>query len=510
MRRIAILGGGNAGWLTAMVMRRVWPKATVTVIEGPGGSPTAAAGESAPSVLLRLLEKLEIDTFKFMGATDATFKSGSVYKNWRGEGETYYSPNLNMLHPVFRAENHFTEDLKFHTSGTHFWNWLLATGKDFSSFGPGHLMSKHLAPVVRAPDGKLVPISDFSMHFDAVKTTAYFKELAISRGVEHIVADVVGIETSSNLITSLTLASGDLLDADFFFDCSGFRRYLIGQHFKAPWNDYSRYLTVDTAIPFFIPMDESIPPYTEAVAMKHGWMWRVPLRDRYGSGYNFDSRFCTLDEAKSEVEVYLGTPVEFQKPIPYKAGCYATPWIGNCMAIGLAASFLEPLSSTNLSTVALQLFRLIDDAVVMKTLDKSDVAEFNKFFVDMHHRLMSFAYYHYMTDRSDTEFWRQFGSIDHAPDPIKRKITEYSSRTPARQFYDSGYLSAEGPEVWLSVDAGIKTNLESFKKSAEAFGNDEALSEVYNKLVSITEKVVADALPHRTYLETIHPSVRSL
>lgn len=509
VENIVILGGGTAGWLTAMTVQKVWPKSKVTLIEGPDGSSTAAAGESAPSILFRLFERLGIDTQEMLSKTDATFKSGSVFTNWRGEGEQYYSPNLNSLHPVFKAENYFFGDLGIHTSSTHFWNWAAVTGKDFSSFGAGALMRQHLAPLVRSPDGSLVAISDYSMHFNAVKNTAHLRELGLARGIHRTVANVVDVTYNDGKISSLKLADDTLIDVDFAFDCSGFRRYLIGEKLGAKWNDYSKFLTVDIALPFFPPMGESIPPYTEAIAMKHGWMWRVPLRDRYGSGYNFDSRFCTLDQAKREVEEYLGHPVDFLKPIPYKAGCFDTPWVGNCIAVGLAASFLEPLSSSNLSTVALQLFRLIDDAVTMRTLDERDIASFNRYFVEMHHKLMSFAYYHYMTGRSDTEFWRQFGSVDHAPEPIRKKLTELSSRVPARDFYTSGYLSAEGPEVWISVDAGIKTRLEPYRKSVEAFGNQDLLADVYERLCAVTDDVIKAAMPHRACLELIDKSVRS-
>ncbi len=210
--------------------------------------------------------------------------------------------------------------------------------------GTAHLF-QHLIDRRRAPfalKGKrLVPAGPFhhAYHFDQALAGAFLRSRAT--GVTVIDDQVTGVETEEGRIARLVLESGRRVEGDFFLDCSGFRRALIGA-LGAEWVSYGDVLPVNRAMPFWIDLKpgEEIAPVTLARAMKSGWMWRIPTRERYGCGYVYSDAHVTPDEAKAEIEAALGHPIEPRNDIRIDAGRLREAWIGNCVAVGLASSFL--------------------------------------------------------------------------------------------------------------------------------------------------------------------------
>jgi hypothetical protein len=181
---------------------------------------------------------------------------------------------------------------------------------------------------------------------------------------------------------SLILENNEEQLVDFVFDCSGFHRLLIGKHFNSEWASYKEYLPVDMAVPFFIPIDEEIPPYTEAIAMKYGWMWKIPLQNRYGCGYVFDSSLISEEDAAKEIEEYLGFVPEYPRKnkgaFKFNAGGYKTPWVKNCIAIGLASNFIEPLEATSIFSSIDSLRRAVFNTLSLEECNDDIIDRYNK------------------------------------------------------------------------------------------------------------------------------------
>lgn len=359
MKKIIIIGGGTAGWLTALAVNKFWKNSNVTVIESSKIGILGAGEGSTPNfgMILSLLDINQKDFFKKTGATN---KHGIKLINWTGDG---------------RISKH------------------LFTGDE-----PNYLMQS------------------FGYHFDARRVSEYFKEISINRGVKYIDSEVVKINNTNEIIKSIELSNGDIVELDFVFDCSGFARLITGKTHNEKWKSYSEYLLLNKSIGFFLPQtnkfDLKDKTYTEMIAMKCGWFFKIPLQHRYGCGYSFCSEYTSVEEAKKEIEDYLGHEVTLQKIFDYNPGRYERSWIGNSISIGLSYGFIEPLEATSLMSTIMQLRRLID------TNFKEDYRDgYNMWCEEINEQNMMFVRYHYLTERLDTPFW-----IDAYNAPIPKKL----------------------------------------------------------------------------------------
>jgi tryptophan halogenase len=341
--KMIVLGGGTAGWLTALFIKRFFKKSEVTLIESDKIG-ILGAGEGSTPNFPYIIKKLNINENDFLIHTKSTIKEGIDFINWKGDSSKY-------LH-------------------------------DF--------------------DGK------YGYHFDAIKVAAYFKKIAISRGIHHIIGDVTSFKKYKDTISELSLEDDTKINIDFIFDCSGFYRRVLGKELNAEWIDTTEYLTVDSAIPFFLPMKDDLNitsiTRTNAIAMKYGWMWQIPLQHRWGCGYVFDSRYINSEEAKEEVEKYLGHIIESPRTIKFESGYYKDVWIGNCIAIGLSSSFFEPLEATSLMGVINQLFFLIYDKYGLQNVKNRN--NYNRLMEDKNKEILAFIRHHYISDKKDTKFWK--------------------------------------------------------------------------------------------------------
>jgi tryptophan halogenase len=208
---------------------------------------------------------------------------------------------------------------------------------------------------------------------------------------------------------------------------------LIGNHYKSNWISYEEHLKVNTAIPFFLPTDNiNIRTTTKSIAMKYGWMWQIPLQTRKGCGYIFDSTEISEEEAKKEIIEFLGVGVEFNKPIKFKPGSYENVWIENCVAIGLSGGFLEPLEATSIMTAILQL-----EVLCEVVSDKINVEKYNKFVRCVNTENMIFIYYHYLTKRTDTNFWKKvLDTANVLPPPLDLLIDSSFNFRPKKELND--------------------------------------------------------------------------
>jgi tryptophan halogenase len=371
VKKVVIIGGGTAGWLTALVVNKFWKNTIVTLIESSKIG-ILGAGEGSTPNFGDILNSLNIKQSEFFLKTGCTVKNGIKFKNWTGDN--------SIIHHGF------------------------------------------------AGDGTNPFIQRNAYHFDAKLVAEYFKEIAVSRGVNWIDNEVFEIDCKDNIVNSLQLKDGSIIDLDFVFDCSGFFRIIIDKVHKEKWISYSDYLMMNKAFGFFLPQTNKYTldnrEYTYITSMNSGWMWQVPLQHRWGCGYVFNDNYTSVEDAKREAESIIGQEIKIQKVFDFKPGRYERSWIGNSISIGLSYSFLEPLEATSLMSIIMQLKKLMDI-----DFDNNLINEYNKACSEILEQNMLFTRYHYLCERDDTEFWRDCTSMP-IPNKLKNIIDSNNNLIP--------------------------------------------------------------------------------
>ena len=423
-KHLVVVGGGTAGWLSAMILqaeaRRAKRPLTITLIES-SKIPTIGVGEGTTSIFGGVLQALGLDEAEFLAKTDATIKYGIRHRDWRRLGHSYDGP---IDDPYALAD-------RVPDAGAWIDTFCVAAGRSVTEphlFAA--LMGAGKAPVADQ-NGHVLAISQFhhAYHFDQAKVGAFLREK--SAGISLVDATVENVfrDAETGHIRHLTLDNGTTLAADFFIDCTGFRRRLIGQEMGAKWQSYGDVLPVNRAMPFWIdlPSDAEIPAYTLAWAQGSGWMWQIPTQGRIGCGYVYSDRHITPDQAKTEIETTLGHTIEPRADIVIDAGRLQNVWVGNVLALGLASSFLEPLEATSIhgTLVATLLFAKRHLQSLDQTSDTAR-ATFNAAIADQVDDFRDFINLHYVTERRDTLFWRDVA--DTFIQPQTREKVEFWSR----------------------------------------------------------------------------------
>jgi tryptophan halogenase len=402
-----IVGGGTAGWLVSLYIQKHLPPGNITVIASSEIG-ILGAGEGTTPDFMELLKQIDVPAEGIIQHASGTIKKGIQFTNWNGDETGFFHP---------------------------FWG----------QYG------------------------DTALHFNANQLAQYLQSIGESRGIKLIDDKVTNIITDENdYITGFDLESGNKVNANFVFDCSGFKRLIIGNHYKSPWHSYANSLPVNRAMPFFIENDGvNLPEYTEAIAMKYGWMWKIPVQGRYGCGYVFDSSFATDEEIKQELEEYLGHEIVSPRMFSFNAGCYEKMWIKNCVAIGLSSGFTEPLEATSIWVQVKALKLLADKFRIYGMNNEIGISEFNSGMRQMNEEVLSFLNFHYHTKRKDSEFWTTFATKNDTPH-LTQGVFDISKNTILDE-KDLNYLIDTMPtkigrdhiktfniKSWYRVGAGIK------------------------------------------------------
>jgi tryptophan halogenase len=414
IRRVAIVGGGTAGWLAASVLARAFPAGpSITVVESPEVG-TIGVGEATIPPFLELLRFLDIDEADFVRRTGATYKLGIRYRDWRRIGHLYWHP--------FGAFGTTIDRRPFY----HHWQQAKAAGRvprvgDYSLCAALGAAQKFRFPGARgAPAGVR-----YALHFDAGLVAAYLRAYAQKRGVTRVERTVVtATQRADGFIDELVFADGGRLGADLYLDCSGFRGVLIEQVLETGYVDWGDLLPCDRAVAVPTGVTGPRPPYTQAAARRAGWHWRIPLQHRIGNGYVYSSRHASDTAALEDLLGEIGEPLAEPRLLKFTAGRRRRFWSRNCIALGLASGFLEPLESTSIQLVLSGLYNLLDH-FPDRRFDEANIESYNVELTGEMERIRDFLILHYcLSQREDAPFWQECRAA-RLPESLRQRIDLY-------------------------------------------------------------------------------------
>ena len=478
---VVIVGGGTAGWMTAAALAgMLGPSvAHVRLLESDEIG-TVGVGEATLPHMREFNDAVGIIEADMMRRTNATFKLGIEFVDWGYRGSSY-------IHP-FGAFGRPLGGVAFH----HQWLRARAAGRAEPLADYSFAIAAARAGRFDTPDpdpSAAASTFDYAYHFDASLYARYLRTFCERRGVKRTEGRVVDValDGEDGRIRAVTLASGEVIEGDLFVDCSGFRALLIEGALGAEYDDWTRWLPCDRA--WAVPSGklDVIPPFTRATARGAGWQWRIPLQHRTGNGYIFGSAFIGENAAADALTASLGEDrLADPRLLRFKAGRRRASWRRNCVAVGLASGFLEPLESTSIYLIqaaAMALVRLFPE----REVDPALADAFNREMDVQYARIRDFLILHYhLNDRDDGELWRHCRNME-VPDSLAEKLALFR-HSGFVQAYKDGLFT---PPSWLSVYHGQGLEPASYQPRAALMPMDALSGELDDLLRRIRSGVAA-------------------
>ena len=461
IRNITIVGGGTAGWLSAVYLNKVLvtdknAPISIRLVESADIG-IIGVGEATVPTLAHTLQVAGIPEWQFAKEADVSFKHGIKFVDWL-RAPAQDRPGHHYFHP-FETPRVYDG---FNTM-TH-WLRLKELGVEMPPLAEAVSLQPALAEALRSPktysDQPYQAPVTYAFHLDAVKFAQMLRKVGIERGVEHVVDNVldVNLDDRGNIASLVTEKSG-VLAADFFIDCTGFQALLIEKHLKEPFVSFSDTLLCDAAVAMQLPHGEEPPrirPYTTATAKSAGWIWEIDLFSRRGNGYVYSSRHQSEDEATSLLLSHLGVGEAQAAPrhLRMRVGHRRQSWVKNCVAIGLSGGFIEPLESTGIYLIEHALWMLVDyigAGQAAPVLAK----QFNRNFANLYRELHDFVQLHYLlTMREDTKFWSDYKNEVPLSDALRAKMELWQCKMPSVGDLE-GKQSLFGPHNYFFILAGM-------------------------------------------------------
>ena len=490
-RRVVVAGGGTGGWMAAAaIARTLGDTVEVTLVESDAIG-TVGVGESTIPPLVTYNRLLGIKEAEFMAATQATFKLGILFDDWRDVGTRYFH-SFGLT-----GKDHWSAGFQ------HF--WLHGQAK-----GHAQPYDDYCLELVAALRDKFAHLPDDGMNYayqlDSTLYGRFLRRMAEADGTRRIEGRIERVELDGETgdIAALVLESGERIAGELFLDCTGFRALLIGHALHVGFDDWTHWLPNDAAIAVQTESVRPPVPYTRAMAHDAGWQWRIPLQHRTGNGIVYCRRHldedAALDRLMGNVE---GRPLTEPNRIRFTTGTRRRQWHRNCVAIGLSGGFLEPLESTSIHLIQRAILRLIRLFPQHRVSDR-DVAEFNEQSQLDFEQIRDFLVLHFkVTERRDSPYWRHCAAMA-VPDTLVQKIELF--RETARVFRRNDELFAENSWVQVMLGQGIAPA--SHHPIAEKLG-DEELARLLATLRDNVTRTVAGLPDHAAYVARYCGAVRA-
>lgn len=416
VREVVIIGGGTAGWIAAALLTRLLGQVVAITLVESEELGTIGVGEATIPPILSLNRALGLDEGDFLRETGGTIKLGIEFEGWGRPGDSYMHAfgGIGKDFPLCSFHHFHTRYRQSHADSS-LWDYSL----NYQAAKQGKF-----AHLDRLGKTQLQGLA-YAYHFDASRYAALLRRLSEARGVKRVEGLVEGasLDPESGAVRQVHMKGGASLAGDFFVDCSGFRGLLIEQQLHAGYEDWQHWLPCNRALAVQTQNTEAPLPYTRAIAHEAGWRWRIPLQHRVGNGLVYCDRHLSEEAAHERLAALLadeGAPITEPRALRFTTGCRRRPWVGNCVAVGLASGFLEPLESTSIhliQTAVMRLARLFP----RQGLGPSAADEYNRQTREEWEHVRDFLVMHYKLNAREGSFWRECAEMP-IPDSLAHKI----------------------------------------------------------------------------------------
>lgn len=466
MKTLIILGSGTAGLISALILRQRFDKLKIKIISSKDIG-IIGVGEGTTEHWSEFTSFCGINVVDLIKQSDATFKFGVMFKDWsKKDYLQYVSPQSQQL---LLAQYNFM------------WGKIISENIDPLDIHPNNIIKSEINKGEHP----------HQFHFNTMKLNEYLTHVCKARNIEF----------EDDIIENVSIKDGKIINlkgnknhvADFYIDCSGFKRLLINK-LEAKWISFREYLPMNEAIAFPTEDTEKYNAWTLAKAMDAGWLWRIPTWKRWGNGYVYNNNYMNAEKAQKEVEKYLNKKIKIFKHIKFDAGKLDRPWISNCCAIGLSANFAEPLEASNIGTTINQAFLLMH---YLSNYTKEDINQYNLKCNDIFDNVRDFVLIHYLVKKDSSKFWKELKI--KIPESLKDKLKMWKNRLPLGEDFDKNYLLFN-QQNFILVLHGIGFFNKEKIKNEYTLSNDMLKDLSKNIWAEKLKKDEFKGLPHKEYL----------
>ena len=403
---IIVVGGGNAGYVSALILHASFPKKNIKIIQSEDIG-IIGVGESSSEHFADFCRYCNIPILTLVLNAKATFKNGVYFEGWSDED---YLHNINVFNCAKASGNHFP-----------YLHKVVAEGRPNFEMNPKGSVDNQV-PLNFFNSLDHSPTHQF--HFDTQALNGFLKRICEERNIEIIEDDIESVDIHSESGDITTINGRQKYYADFFIDCSGFSRLLLNRALDVKWKSYSEYLPLDSAIAFATEEMEEYNIYTKSTARDYGWSWQIPTQGRTGNGYVFCEKFINETQAHEEMERAYGKKLDIAKTFKFDPGRMEKAWYKNCYAVGLSQSFVEPLEATAIGSVIQQMYAFVH------YLPSNSIDECNQVVNDIFDNIFNYVQAHYLVKKEDTPFWKDVKNNLKITPTLKPLLKIWKTRFP--------------------------------------------------------------------------------
>lgn len=494
VKNIVVVGGGTAGWLTAAIIASQHQNATeqqfkITLVES-SDIPTVGVGEGTWPTMKNTLQQIGIKESDLFKHCHAAFKQGGKFVEWvHGKGDSYYHPftvplgyGRIDLAPYVSNINDFAEESNFQ-----------------QSIGDAGLAPRSLA------ESDFQGQCNYGYHLDAGAFANLLKNHCKEKfNINHIIDTVKECTTTSaDNIDAIILEKSGPLTADLFIDCTGFSSLLLGKALKVPFKKVDNFLFNNTALAMQVPYpneDTPIASHTIATAQNAGWIWDISLTNRRGVGHVYSSDFLSDDEAEANLRKYIGSAADDLnvRKISYESGHREQFWKGNCVAVGMAAGFVEPLEATAIMLIELSARYIAENLPADKSLMPLVERRFNQQMDYRWMRIIDFLKFHYMLTKRPEPYWQAHCQSESIPQSLKDDLALWQYRGPeTSDFTSSMELFPAASYQYVLYGMEFTPN---FSRQGYLFNQQQQAEQIINRNTQLTQQLLQTLPAHRDYI----------
>lgn len=474
---ILVVGSGTAGLIAAILLKRKLNlKVDVVYSKNIG---IIGVGEGSTEHWKEFMDVAGIDQYTLLKECDATFKSGIMFEEWTDK--PYFH---NVIDPYSKQSG------QYHC----------VYGKQISENGP--LSSKNIwdSRINKWFLNRPEEFHAFQFHFNTHKLNDFLIRFASTIGINFYDDEIQDITFREDGSIHSVKGNTHIYEYDFYIDSTGFKRVLMNR-LNANWISFKKYLKMKSAITFQTGDEENYNYWTLAKAMDYGWRFKIPVWGRHGNGYIFDSDYITAEQAHRELEQEFGKNIDIGKQFFFDPGYLENVWIKNCCAIGLSGSFVEPLEATSIGTSIQQSFLLVYQ---LNNYTEKTIENYNKSFKDIMENIRDFIVLHYITKKTNTDFWRDVSNLE-LPDTLKNNLEIWKNRLPIREDFAnlSNYILFRSANFIVVMEGLDLFNKESIKSEFLKHSNitQNYAHDSVDEFIEYEKNI--DYISHKKFIELI-------